>query len=119
MPRGQCIKTIINEKIKDIELSRFVSIYQDYIIPAGVLTTDEWTVDKTSMEILIKQLILGLIFEDQYKDCHGPDTYLEFTDLEGLLINRTGNVISVYYGYLYDWEFSIAPEDVLCDFIKE
>lgn len=109
----------INEKIKDIDFSHFVNIYQECTIPAGVLAADEWLVDKSSIEILLKQLILDLIFEDQYKDCNGPDTYLEFPDLEGLLINRTGNVISIYYGYLYDWEFSIAPEDVLYDYIEE
>ena len=96
-----------------------VNIYQDYVIPAGVLSADECPVNKTSIEILLKRLILDLIFEDQYKDCNGLDTYLEFPDLEGLFINRTGNVISIYYGYLYDWEFSIAPEDVLCDYIEE
>jgi hypothetical protein len=66
----------------------------------------------TSIEILLKQMILDLIFEDQYKDCNGPDTYLEFPNLEGLFINRTENVISIYYGYMYDFEFSITPEDV-------
>ena len=109
----------INENLKDIELSHFAVIYKGCTIPAGVLTEDEYPVDKTSIEILLKKLILDLIFDDQYKDCNGPNIFLDFPDLEGLRINRTGNVISIYCDYHYEWEFSIAIEDFLIDFIEE
>ena len=109
----------IDKNIKDIDLSYFVAIYQGQTIPAGVLEQDECPVDEVSMEIILKQLILDLIFEDQYKDCNGQNRYLEFPYLDGLYINRTGNVISIYCGYLYEWEFSIDQEDVLNDDIGE
>ena len=109
----------INENIKDLNFSYFADLYQGCTIPAGVLTTDEYPVDKTSMEILIKKLILDLIFDDQYKDCNGPGIFLDFPDLEGLFINRTGNVISIYCKYLYEWEFSIDQEDFLNDYTEE
>ena len=109
----------IDKNIKDIDLSYFVAIYQGCTIPAGVLDKDECPVDEVSMEIILKQLILDLIFEDQYKDCNGQNRYLEFPYLDGLYINRTGNVISIYCGYLYEWEFSIDKEDVLNDDNKE
>lgn len=109
----------INENLKDIELSDFAAIYKGCTIPAGVLTEDEYPVDKTSIEILLKKLILDLIFDDRYRDCNGPDIFLDFPNLKGLRINRTGNIISIYCGYLYEWEFSIAIEDFLNDFIEE
>ena len=109
----------IHEQIKDLNFSYYADIYKDCVIPEGILTRDEYPVDKTSIEILLKKLILDLIFDDQYKDCNGPDIFLDFPNLEGLLINRTGNVISIYLDYLYEWEFSIAPEDFLYDLIEE
>lgn len=109
----------IDKNIKDIDLSYFVAIYQGCTIPAGVLDQDECPVDEVSMEIILKQLILDLIFDDQYRDCNGPNRYLEFPYLDGLYINRTGNVISIYCGYLYEWEFSIDPEDFLNDYTEE
>ena len=109
---NEILEKYINDTIKDLYFNDIVNYYKGCKIPAGILTTDEYPIDISSVKILLKQMILDLIFEDHYKNCDGPDTYLEFPDLEGLFINRTENIISIYYGYMLYFEFSITPNDV-------
>lgn len=109
---NEILEKYINDTIKDLYFNDIANYYKGRKIPAGILTTDECPIDISSVKILLKQMILDLIFEDHYKNCDGPDTYLEFPDLEGLFINRTENIISIYYGYMLYFEFSITPNDV-------
>ena len=110
---NEILKKYINDAIKDLNFKYIANHYNGCKIPAGVIEQDECLVNEVSIEILIKQLILYLITHEPHRHCNGEDKYLTLPTLDGLLINRISNVIYIYYGYMYEFGFSIIPEDVL------